>query len=263
MLRITTLLAATAMTVLVAAGCTRDISAKDILGETQKHLATVRTIQLWEERVTRVALDGNPSGRTSTKQVEFRFKRPDMFVQRDSEGETWTDATNVVQYVPSLRRYSKDRLDGHLRGIVLSGLRWECGRRVTNAGMALGIDYVRWARSLERLSDANANGKSVYVLRLEMKAENNSYLTQRVWIGKLDYIVYKSESVAVGPAPEAKLLRMGNHKRTIMTVSITTRLLRRKVNSPISDAAFRFIPPAGARPFAPPPMPPLGARHHH
>ena len=263
MMRITPLLAATATIVLVAVGCARDTSAREILSDAQKRLATVHAIQLCEENVTTVAVDGKPFGKASTKRVEFCFKRPDMFVERDGEHETWVDGSNVVQYVPSVRRYSRDRLDAHLRKVVFDGLKWEWGRRVTNVGMVLGIDYVRRASSLERLADANVNGKSVYVLRVRMKAENNSDLTQTMWIGKSDHLVYKSETITAGPAPEAKIPPMGNPKRSILTVSIVTRLLTHRLNGPIPDAAFTFVPSSADRPFARPRTPLLPPTHRH
>lgn len=250
--RVAALSMAVLVTVVVGSGCPSSTDAGKVLAESQRRLATARTVELYEESVITAALDGKPVPHRRTERVEFRFKRPGMFVQRDSEHETWVDGARVVQYVPSVRRYSVDRLDSHLRQVIFSGLKWEWGQRVTNEGMALGIDYVHRARSLQRLADARVNGTITYVLRLRMKTHDDFDLTQTMWIGKSDHLIHRSETVTVGLAPQVKVPPMLTPRRRTLTVSVTTRLLKHRLNDPIPDSAFRFVPSAGDRPFARP-----------
>jgi outer membrane lipoprotein-sorting protein len=89
--------------------------AREILGQAQKHLRSAQTLEVEERYTISVAYDGKPAGRVCRTVAHILFKRPDRLVYREGDREDWCDGKTTWVYIPSVKKYSVNALDAHLR----------------------------------------------------------------------------------------------------------------------------------------------------
>ena len=224
-------------------------TAKQLLTAIQGLYRAAQSVRIHGLSDVTIKYDGKVVQRSKDVKFSILFKRPNKFVTSDPASRVSSDGKTVYTHAAGPNRYVKTAMsDQVLQGLVASKM------GVGVMGLLLGADYAPALSSIKLLKDAKVNGKAVYVLSLKLKkgvgCPPDVDATQKLWIGKNDLAIYKNELVTkVKPKPTEG--HQGELPKTIQT-AIVGRLTRFEPNAKLPDSAFRFKPPAGAKPFEPP-----------
>lgn len=168
------------------------------------------------------------------------FKRPDKFVLKSSQSMMMGDGKSVCEYIIPAKRYMKSKMSKDvLQGMISSK------QGVGSIGLLYGVDYTPAVSSMKLVNDAKINGKDAYVLSLNIKAPKGESVVQKLWVGKNDLIIYKN-LVTTKISPRTPKGYKGKVPKSI-EMSEEGLIIKCEPDAKLSDAAFTFNPPAGAK----------------
>lgn len=188
--------------------------------------------------------DGKIVGKRQKTAITMWFARPAKMAIGNGETRLITDGKTIYSYVPSAKRYVKDKMtEDRLKALVMSR------PDIHMLGLLFGLNYQKIIASSKLLADSKLGTRDVYVLSIRLKSGMGSPkgmdVAETLWIGKRDMGLYKTVTV-LSVRPKAAKDAKGKTPKLVER-TITTLISRFEPNAKLSASAFAFKPPAGVK----------------
>lgn len=220
-------------------------TAKQLLGALQVAYSQAKTLKVAGTTDTVVKQDGKIVNREKDSKGLILFKRPDKFLLRADNGEFSTDGKTFYMYSAEAKRYTSTKMDKRIIANMASSK-----PSVDILGLLIGANYLPSLSSITLLNDSKVGKNDVFVISLHLKkgvaAPPDMDVSQKLWIGKKDLGIYKNV-VVMRVKPSAPKGYKGKLPKIIET-TISNTVTVFQPNIQLADAAFKFHPPAGAKP---------------
>ncbi len=218
--------------------------AKQLFALLQNVYRSARSLKVQGASSMTFKQDGKTAGPQSNETFSTTYKAPGKFII-DSPGVSVTcDGKNISMYYKTAKRYMKTPFTKDVaRNLVYSK------PGVGVMGLLFGMDYTSGIESYKLLPDVKVAGQDAFALALRFKkgagGAPDTVLTQTLWIGKRDLCIYRNEVVAVTRPRPPKGFK-GKMPKVMETRMVGT-VSKFAANPKISDSAFVFKAPSGAK----------------
>lgn len=222
-------------------------SPQQLLGVLQSTYITAGTLKIVGVQNMTIKQDGKTMRQAKNESFSMMFKRPNMFVITSPQSRLSSDGKKVYQYVSEAKRYVSAPMSNKvIEGMVMSN------PGIGYMGLLLGLNYPARIASYKPIKTGKVGGQDAFILTVVLKGQPGSTTTQTLWISKKDLGIYKNRIVTrIRPRPMKGF--KGKMPKFIETVSVSD-ITTFKPNAKLSNAAFKFKAPAGAKPVEKPKM---------
>ncbi len=205
-----------------------------------KTYTDIKTLALEIKTTTEVIQDGKVMDALNDKQ-DFKFARKYKFAIKSSENQIFSDGKNVTRYMPKVKTYATEPIsDDFLTALVASS------PALNTIGLLNGADYSGRIKDYKSVGKETVEGHPCDVIEITLDGQGQvPDFKQRLWLEEKTGIIIKNyyELTRVMPADEGKT--------TSITMKVTNLTTNYKINEPISDKVFRFVPSKDDRKYDP------------
>lgn len=217
---------------------------KQLLVVVQNVYRSMRSVNVEGMASQTVKQDGKVVMNEPAAKFTTKFLQPNRFIIINPGTKITCDGKTVYAYSNIAKRFDKMPFS---KEFAQQMVRAKPG--VGLMGLLMGMDYSQAVQSYKLLDDAKVSGQDTYVLELKFKngigSIPGSSIVETLWIGKKDLGIYKNRVVArIRPiAPR------GFKGKVPMLVETTITGIQTKFepNAKLSEAAFVFKAPSGAK----------------
>lgn len=218
--------------------------AKQLFALLQNAYRSSRSLKVQGASSVTVKQDGKTAGQQSNETFSTTYKAPGKFIISSPGVSVTCDGKNVSIYSSVAKRYAKEPFTKDFaRNLVYSK------PGVGIMGLLFGMDYTSGIQSYKLLPDVKVAGQDAFALALRFKkgagGAPDTVLTQTLWIGKRDLCIYRNEVVAITRPRPPKGFK-GKMPKVMETRMVGT-VSKFAANPKISDSAFVFKAPSGAK----------------
>jgi len=228
--------------------------ARQLFAALRNAYRSARSLKVSGTSSMTVKQDGKLVMRQAGIKLSTTYKAPSKFILDTPDGATTCDGKSVCMYGKAAKRYQKGPFSKDVARMLVYSK-----PGVGIMGLVFGMDYATGIETYKLLPDAKMSGRDTFVLSLRFKkgaaGSPDSVVTQTLWIGKRDLGIYRNEVVSV-TRPRAPKGYTGKVPKLIEARLVDTAASI-AFNPKLSDAAFVFRPPSGAKAakIAQPPKP--------
>ena len=213
-------------------------------------LDALQTVREKAEFRMEMAIGGMKS--VQVMESEFLFRRPDALVAKGPFAELYVLGTNATTYQKMMqneyRRETADEgLAAYLEDFRGEMLMLQADKKLLLQADADGLDELLGEAGARRLPDEELEGRTCEVLVARMDSMFKTSWV-KIWVDAETGLLRRIESA---PAPEGAPAEETEEDepevaRALRDVKIVYAVLEQRVNEPIPDEAFAFVPPEGA-----------------
>ncbi|MDO8586433.1 MAG: DUF2092 domain-containing protein [Armatimonadota bacterium] len=246
-MRKTTAAGIAALVAILMVGCAKPPSAKQVLQKTSATYQKAKTLRIEASNSSEFRVDNQWQGNGSL--VSTEFERPNKVRQQlvgAKSPSVISDGKNAYFYVDQMQTYVQVPPERLVTGVSQD----PAGARVLRS--AVEKDAFKNVKGAKILEDETVDGVDSYVVQftptqvLPMRGMEKAKLTEKLWIGKQDFIVRKGVLIAKQKAPASE----GKHEATFTLTSVLTK---QEIDKPISRS--EFVLPKGSKVTRMPAMP--------
>ncbi len=233
--------------------CPADEALDAWLGAYPAKLDAIQSVREKAEMRMEMAMGGMKS--QNAIQMEFIYRRPDGLVAKGMFFDLYCLGTNATTYQPMQKEYRRQEIEGMeelLDGFQAKMLMLMSDKKVMlrtdEEGRAEALDEFFTSEEARRLPDEELDGRKceVFVDQMEtMFGARSSWA--KIWLDAETGLLRRFESI---PAPE--WVKAGEEadddemNRALRDMKVSYVVLEQRVNEPVPDEAFLFVPPEGA-----------------
>ena len=216
-------------------------------------LDAIQTVQEKAEFRMEMAVGGMKS--QNTIEMAFIYRRPDGLVAKGMMLDLYCLGTNAATYQPMKKEYRRESVDGLPE--LLADYRMEMLMLMADKKVLLQTDADGRAEELEgfftsddarRLPDEELDGRTcaVFVDQMEnMMGSSTSWA--KIWLDAETGLLRRFENM---PAPDwvkvEEAAEDNDVARAMRDMKLSYVVTEQRVNEPVADEAFVFVPPEGA-----------------
>ena len=200
----------------------------------------IQTLALQIKTKTEVSQNGKLMDSQEDNQ-DFKFSRKYKFVIKSSENQIFCDGKNVTRYIPKAKTYVTEPIsDDFLNALVASS------PALNTIGLLNGADYSGRIKDYKHLGKETVEGYSCDVVEITLDGQGQvPDFKQNLWLEEKTGVIIKNyyEITRVMPGD-------GGQNVTMM-MKVTNLTKNYKINEPINDKAFKFVPSKDDRKYDP------------
>ena len=236
-----------------AGACAADEAITAWLAAYPAKLDAIQSVQEKAEFRMEMAVGGMKS--QNTIEMEFIYRRPDGLVAKGMMLDLYCLGTNATTYQPMKKEYRRqavaglsEMLDGAQSQLLMLMSDKKALLQTDETGRAEALEDFFTSEDARRLPDEELDGRTCAVFVDQMETMLGSATSwAKIWLDAETGLLRRFENV---PPPEwvkADEAEEDNDvARALRDMKLSYAVLEQRVNEPIADAAFVFVPPEGA-----------------
>lgn len=199
----------------------------------------IKTLYLSIENSTVVTENGKVMDSKKDKQI-FSYKSKDKLSVVSQANSLYCDGKNITRYIPQAKTYMTEPISEEFFASMITA-----SPALNTIGLLMGADFSGRIKKYEYVGKDTIEGKACNLIHVTLDGQGQvPDFVQKLWLEEKSGIILKNSYEITRVMTEG-----GKSTKMVMKVSNITKSF--KVNEPINDSAFKFVPKAGDKKYDP------------
>lgn len=204
-----------------------------------ENYSQINTLYLSIENTTIVTENGKVMDSQKDKQI-FNYKSKDKLSVVSQLNSIYCDGKTVTRYIPQAKTYMTDAISEDFFTSMITG-----SPALNTIGLLLGADYSGRIKKYEFVKKEAIEGKNCNLIKITLDGQGQvPDFIQKLWLEEKTGVIIKNTY-------EITRVMKNNGKVNTMVMKVSNITKSFKLNEPIKDSAFKFVPKSGDKKYDP------------